>query len=149
MCKSGNNNAALPFPLPLPSSDQFPLIPPQPDLIREIIEQYGADPNLKARYSCKTALHIAAKKGYIRCAEVLLELGGNTAQPSHKLNTKSVSFSPAGSLRCFDHSRRPPQLLARSAETVAVFAPFVIQMREQVSPESQPQTRHLFPPPYP
>jgi hypothetical protein len=49
----------------------------QPDLIREIIEQYGADPNLKARYSCKTALHIAAKIGYIRCAEVLLELGGN------------------------------------------------------------------------
>jgi hypothetical protein len=47
-------------------------------LIREIIEQYGADPNLKARYSCKSALHIAAKKGYIRCAEVLLELGGNT-----------------------------------------------------------------------
>ena len=83
----------------------------QPHLIREIIEQYGADPNLKARYSCKTPLHIAAKKGYTRCAEVLLELGG--------------------SLRCFDHARRPPQQLARAPETVAAFAPFVIQMREQ------------------
>jgi hypothetical protein len=87
--------------------------------------------NVLQRYSCKTALHIAAKKGYIRCAEVLLELGG-ACTITLTLESSTVTVV-AGSLRCFDHARRPPHHLARSPDIVAVFAPYVIQMREQVS----------------
>ena len=38
--------------------------------------------------------------------------------------------------------RRPPQLLARSPESTAVFAPYVIQMREQVFLNANPASKH-------